>query len=115
MAYNELLADRIRVALGEHPGLEEKLMFGGICFMIDDKMCIGVVKDEIMCRIDPKLEEAALERTGCRPMDFTRKSMKGFVFVGEEGLRGKSDLDYWIRLCLDFNPHAKSSKKKSKS
>lgn len=80
--------------------------------MVNGKMCLGVVKDEMMCRIDPEIEDKALERTGCRPMDFSGRPMKGYVYVSEEGMKKKKDFDYWITLCLDYNPMAKASKKK---
>lgn len=112
MAYNEKLAGRIRESLAHIKKLEEKAMFGGLCFMVNDKMCIGVNADEIMCRIDPEAEEEALSKNGSRPMDFTGRPMKGYVFVDESGLKKKSDFDYWINLCLEFNPKAKSSRKK---
>lgn len=114
MAYNESISNRIREALAEVPDVEEKRMFGGICYMVDGKMCIGVAQDEMMCRIGEDNYEAALERNGCREMVFTGRSMKGYVFVSEEGMRSKKDFDYWIRLCLEFNPRAKDSKKKMK-
>jgi TfoX/Sxy family transcriptional regulator of competence genes len=112
MAFNEKLADRIREALVHLPNVEEKYMFGGVCFMVNKKMCIGVVKDEMMCRIDPSLEEDVLERVGCRPMDFTGRPMKGYVYISEDGMKTKKTFDYWINLCLDFNLKAKASKKK---
>jgi len=114
MAFDEKLADRIREAIVDVPNVEEKYMFGGVCFMVNDKMCVGVVKDEMMCRLDPALVDELLERTGCRPMDFTGKSMKGFVYVSEEGMKKKKDLEYWIGLCLEYNIIAKASKKKNK-
>ncbi len=112
MAYNEQLADRIREALVNAPGVEEKQMFGGVCFMVDGKMCVGVLKDDMMCRIGAEQEAAALEKNGCRSMDFTGRSMKGYVFVGEEGMRTKKAFDQWIHLCLAFNPLATATKKK---
>lgn len=112
MAYSEKLAERIREALGNQKNLTEKAMFGGICFMLNDKMCIGVNLDEIMCRIDPDMDDEALHRPGARPMDFTGRPMRGYVFVHETAIKKKSELDYWVKLCLDFNPKAKSSKKK---
>ena len=115
MAFNEKLGDKIREALVNVPNVEEKYMFGGICYMVNGKMCIGVVKDEMMCRIDPERENEALEKTGCRPMDFTGKPMKGYVYVSEEGMKKKKDFDYWIELCLKFNAQAKASKKRKKS
>ncbi len=114
MAYNEKLSDRIREAIAELPKVEEKHMFGGVCYMINGKMCIGVVKDEMMCRIDHEIYETALEKKGCREMIFTGKPMKGYVYVSEEGMKTKKKFDYWIELCLDFNKKAKASKKKTK-
>ncbi len=112
MAYNERLADRIRARLAEIPRVQEKFMFGGVCFMVKGKMCIGIVKDEMMCRIGPEAYETALEKIGCREMIFTGKPMKGYVYVSEEGMKSKKEFDYWINLCLEFNQEAKSSKKK---
>ena len=114
MAYNEKLADRIRIRLAEVPKVEEKFMFGGVCFMVKGKMCIGIVKDEMMCRIGPDAYETALEKNGCREMVFTGKPMNGYVYVSDEAMKSKKDFDYWINLCLDFNTKAKPSKKKSK-
>lgn len=112
MAYDEKLADRIREILVDQPGVEEKHMMGGVAFMVDNKMCVGVVKDEMMARIDPDLYDDALEKHGCHPMDFTGKPMKGWVFISPEGIDKVKDLEYWIGLALDFNIKAKSSKKK---
>ena len=75
-------------------------------------MCVGVVKDEIMCRINPEIYEEALQKTGCREMVFTGKLMKGYVFVSEEGFKTEKQFTYWINLCLAFNKLAKSSKRK---
>jgi TfoX/Sxy family transcriptional regulator of competence genes len=114
MAFNEKLANRIRESLVNAPNVIEKYMFGGVCFMVDDKMCVGVIKDEMMCRIDPNLESTVLELHGCRVMDFTGKHMKGYVYVSDEGISTQQEFDYWISLCLDFNKIAKASKKKKK-
>lgn len=112
MAYDEKLNDRIREAIAHLPNVEEKHMFGGTCFMLNKKMCVGVVKDEMMCRIDPDIYEEALEKKGCREMVFTGKPMKGYVFVNDEGMKTKQTFDYWINLCLEFNKKAKASKKR---
>jgi len=113
MAFNEKLNDRIREAIAVYPDVEEKHMFGGTCFMLNGKMCVGVVKDEMMCRIGPDAQTEALERKGCREMDFTGKPMKGYVYVSEEGLKTQKDLEYWIGLCVAFNANSKKAKKKS--
>ena len=112
MAFNEKLSDRIREALVNEQNVEEKYMFGGVCYMVNGKMCIGVVGDELMCRINPEKEEEALKKNGCRPMDFTGKPMRGYVYVAEEGMKTKKEFNYWIDLCLQFNSLAKASKKK---
>lgn len=114
MPFDEILADKIRGHLAHLPNMEEKSMMGGLTFMYNDKMCIGIIKDEMMCRIDPDRFEEALEKRGCRPMDFTGRPMKGFVMIDHTGLSDKKDFDYWIGLALDFNKKAKSSKKKKK-
>lgn len=114
MAYNEKLADRVREILSEATDASEKQMFGGVCFMVNGKMCMGIVKDELMCRIDPAIEAEALTKTGVRPMDFTGRPMKGYVFVSEEGIKYQKELNYWVDLCLEFNLKAKASKPKRK-
>lgn len=112
MAYNQSLADKIRERLVEIPNISEKEMMGGIAFMLNDKMCVGVVKDEMMCRIDPLKFEEVIEHRGCRPMDFTGKLMKGWIFVDPDSMKNADEFEYWIRLALDFNDLAKKSKRK---
>ena len=115
MAYHETLADRIREIIARtHDDVEEKKMFGGLCFMVNDKMCIGVEKNRIMVRLDPEKYEEALEKEGCTPMDFTGKVMKGFVFVRDDALTANKQLEYWVKLALDYNRFAPLSKKKQK-
>jgi TfoX/Sxy family transcriptional regulator of competence genes len=114
MAYSEDLTNRIRQRLSELPNIEEKEMMGGLTFMYNQKMCVGIINDELMCRIDPKLHEKSVEKIGCRTMDFTKRPMKGYVMIDESGMKSQKDFDYWIDLALDFNKRAKSSKKKAK-
>ena len=110
--YNEILANRVRQRLVELPNVSEKEMMGGLTFMYNDKMCVGIIKDELMCRIDPSLHETAIGRVGCRTMDFTKKPMIRYVLVDESGIKTKQDFEYWISLALEFNEKAKSSRKK---
>lgn len=113
MAYDEFLADRLRQGLRDlRVHFTEKQMMGGITFMVDDKMCLGIVREDLMVRIDPDFQDEALEMPGCREMDFTSRPMKGFVFVSPEGTDMDEDLDFWIDKALEFNPKAKSSKRK---
>ncbi len=112
MAYSEQLAERVRSALKQTQRVEERKMMGGLTFIVNGKMCVGILKSDLMARIDPAIYETALKRKGCREMDFTGRPMKGFVFVGPSGTDNKKDLRYWIDLALDFNKRAKASKKK---
>ena len=113
MAYDEKLADRTReiIALTHHL-IEEKKMFGGLCFMVNDKMCVGVLQDRLMVRINPEKYDEVMELEGCRAMDFSGKPMKGFAFVDIDVLDTNKKLGFWIRLALEYNPIAKATKKK---
>lgn len=113
MAYDEHLGDRIIQDLKQKKvDFEAKKMMGGLCFMVDQKMCVGIVKNALMCRIGPDAYEKALENGGVRPMDFTGRPMKGYIFVEPDAIDLDDQLSYWIDLCLAFNPLAKASKKK---
>ena len=114
MAYSELFADRIKQVLDDKDiTYEAKKMMGGLCFMVDDKMCCGIHFDKkrqidlLMARIGEEAYITAIDRPGCRPMDFTGRPMKGYVFVDENGFDDDEDLNHWIQLAIDFNPLAK--------
>ena len=119
MAFDEFLADRIRQLLKEnHTHFDELKMMGGLCFKVDNKMLCGIHIDKkygdslLMARIGVDAYLNELEKPVCLPMDFTGRSMKGYIFVTPDGFDTDDDLSYWIRLCLAFNPLAKASKKK---
>ena len=115
MPYNEHLAERIHQILdGKKVDFFSKKMMGGLTFMVNNKMCVGIVKNDLMARIDPEVYEMALEKEGCRPMDFTGRKMKGYVFINPDAIDFDEDLEYWVQLALDFNPKAKASKKRKK-
>jgi len=116
MGYNESLADRIRSILEERKVKHtDKKMFGGLCFLVDEKMLIGVEKNRLMARIDPEDEPKAMKRKGAKPMDFTGRVMKGYLFIDDTAVDMDKDLEYWVDLCLKYNPKAKASKKKPKA
>ena len=113
MAYDEALADRVRSMIGRaHKNVEEKRMFGGLCFMVNGKMCVGVEKERLMVRLDPGLTDEVMQRPGVKPMDFTGRVMKGFVFVDAATLAEDDALEYWLALALDYNKIAKPSRKR---
>ena len=111
MAYSETLANKIRVALSQVPKVKEKKMFGGMAFMIDDKMCVTAGAGRMMCRINPAIHEEAIKKKGCRTVIMRGKEYKGYVHVEEDSIKTKKDFDYWIALALEYNKIVKASKK----
>lgn len=113
MSYDRLLEQRIRRVF-DSKGVkhEAKRMMGGLCFMVESKMCVGVEKNRLMARIGSDAYDEALSRKGCRPMDFTGRPMRGFVFVEPEGLVSEEELTSWLELALAYNPDARKSGKK---
>ncbi len=112
MAYNESLAARVEQILEErYVKFTSKKMLGGLCYLVEDKMLMGVEKDRLMVRIDPEDEAAAMKKKGAKPMDFTGRVMKNYLFVDATAVDMDSDLEYWVGLCLKYNPKAKSTKK----
>lgn len=103
MAYDQDLVNRVRVALGNTRPVQQKQMFGGLVFMVRGKMCVSVGKERIMCRIDPAIHDTALERKGCRTVVMRGRPYRGYVYVDAEVVRAKRQLDYWVRLALDYN------------
>ena len=122
MAYDEYLADRVRRHLHDrHVSFKELKMMGGLCFTVDGKMLCGIHIDKsygdslLMARIGQAIYERELNKPECLPMDFTGRPMRGYIFVTPQGFDTDTELSYWLNLCLDFNPLAKTSKRKSKT
>ena len=106
MAYDEQLADRLREHLSKFgDAIEEKKMFGGVCFLYKGKMSVGIVKNDLAVRVVGHKMDAELEKHNVRPMDFTKRPMKEFIYVEVEDQR---NLPYWIELGIE---HAKSKLK----
>lgn len=106
MAYNEHLATRIREQLRYFPEtFTEKKMFGGICFLYHGKMTVGIVKEDLMVRVVAEKIDEALSKAFVRPMDFTKRPMKAFVYVSPTGVTTEIELLHYIELGLE---HAKS-------
>lgn len=120
MPYDQHTAERVsRILQERHADFYEKRMFGGLCFMVDDKMCVGLMyekkreTDLLMARVGEERYEAAIAKGGAMPMDFTGRPMKGYIFVTPDGYDLESDLEWWVDQCLAFNPEAKASKKRT--
>jgi hypothetical protein len=102
MAYDDGHLEILRDALSDTPGITEKKMFGGVCFMLDGNMLCGVHRGGGMFRVGPDRYAAALDVEGARPMDFTGRPMKGFVDVGEDLLGDTRRLDQMMALARGF-------------
>ncbi|MBI4563874.1 MAG: TfoX/Sxy family protein [Planctomycetes bacterium] len=102
MAYDERLAARARKAFDGMKGVREISMMGGLCFTLRGHMCCGVLNHDLVVRVGPEAYEEALKESGARPMDFTGRPLRGFVFVGSAGHRADSKLRKWIRRAVEF-------------
>lgn len=106
MAFNDQLANRIREQLRYYSEVfTEKKMFGGLTFLYEGKMTVGVMKEDLMVRIISDKMETELAKDFVRPMDFTKKPIKEFVYVSLEGIKTETQLLHYLELGLE---HAKS-------
>lgn len=102
MAYDEGVAERIREVFAGRTDIEEKKMFGGLAFLHNGHMCVGVVNETLMARVGPDQYPKALKLSHAREMDFTGKPLKGFIYVAPEGFETDNDLAAWIGRCESF-------------
>lgn len=117
MAFDIALASRVRAALLARKDVSERKMFGGLCFMVGGHMCCGVDGGRLMLRVGPERYDKVLERAHARPMDFTGRPLKGFVFVAPAGVKTKRQLESWLALALeniDSLPPRAAKRRKSK-
>jgi TfoX/Sxy family transcriptional regulator of competence genes len=115
MPFDAELADRVRKVLGKGRKVEAKPMMGGLTFMVESRMALGILKEDLMVRFDPALREQVLKRKGARIMDWTKRPMPGFVFVGPVGTKADKDLESWVDLALDWNARVKPPKRAKKA
>jgi len=115
MAYDEKMAYQVRELIAKRTdNVVEKAMFGGLCFMVEDKMCIGVKKDNLMLRLDPEVYTEEIEKDGRKPMIHGGKVVMSYLFLDYDQIHTHSDLIHFVNLALDYNPHAPLSKAKQK-
>lgn len=100
MAFDERLAGRVRAALAGRRGITERRMFGGLAFMVRGRMFVGIQGKTLMARIGPDAYEPALKKPHVRPMDFTGKPLRGYVYVDPAGIAGTRALRGWVERCL---------------
>jgi len=102
VAYDEKLAGRVRALLKGRRGLAEKKMFGGLAFLVKGKMCCGVLDSDLVARVSGDDYRKYIGRAHVRPMDFTGRPIKGFVYVGPGATRTRRDLQRWLDRCVAF-------------
>ena len=102
MAFDESLAARIRDALARRTGVEEKRMFGCICFFLDGNVLAGVWKDALIARLGPDEGEAALREPHVRAFDITGRPMRNWVAVEPEGVEDDDQLRWWVERATKF-------------
>ena len=112
--YSLELVNRVREKLKSFENIKEIKMMGGITFMLNSKMCIAIIKEGLMCRIDPQLINELKEKTSFLTTDLAKRRAKGFILIEETEIHSKDELNYWIDLAVTYNPKAKSSKSSSK-
>jgi TfoX/Sxy family transcriptional regulator of competence genes len=102
MAYDVTLAARVRALLPAGLPVREQKMFGGVAFMVQGNMCVGVTGNSLMVRVGAEEQTAALAQPHTRPMDFTGRPMRGFIYVDSPGLEKDTDLQAWVERGVDF-------------
>ncbi len=102
MTYDEKLVERIRRVVPPTPNIFLSSMFGGVAFLVDGKMFVGVANNDLMVRAGPEAYAAALARTHVRPMDFTGRPLTGYIYVSADGTRSDVAVAEWVRVALAF-------------
>jgi len=102
MTFSERTADQIRRAMKKTPGWSERQMFRGVTFMVKGNMCCGVLDEHLVVRVGPDAYEGALREPHTRPMDFTGRPLRGFVFVERKGFKSDRSLAKWIDRGMKF-------------
>jgi hypothetical protein len=100
MAFDATLARRVRKHFDNRRDFVEKHMFGGVCFMIRGRMCCGIIDSSLMVRLDPDEADRVADEPHVRPMDFTGKPMRGYLFVDAEGIESPKTLKSWVDRCV---------------
>ena len=102
MAFDEALAERVRATVADVDGVVEKRMFGGLAFVLNGNMAVGVHGEELIVRLAPEQTEEALAEPDVRVFDMTGRPMKGWVLVGQEATASEDGLGAWVTRGLDF-------------
>jgi TfoX/Sxy family transcriptional regulator of competence genes len=102
MPYNKLIEEKIEKIVGGWKKIEKKKMFGGICYLINGKMCFGIYKEYLIVRTGFKVADKKLKEKNVKLFDITGKALKGWVMVGEQRWREQEDLEKWLNLGKEY-------------
>jgi len=119
MAYDDELAEMIRQAMSradirDHESIEERRMFGGLALLVNGKMCCGVIGSDLVARVVDEDLESSLRVPHIRPMDFTGKPMRGWLYVSRDVLLDDAALDRWVASGLEVARRASSEQRRRK-
>ena len=115
MAYDETLAARVRTLLKGKRTIVEKKMFGGLAYMSQGKMFAGILNEDLVVRVGPEGNGTALKEPHTRPMDFTGRPMKGYIYVSPDGVKTPAHLRKWLMRGLSFVASLPPTKRKAAS
>lgn len=115
MPYDEALAGRLRNALGGRPDISERKMFGGIAFLCEGRMCCGITGEDLVVRVLANDMPQVMKSPHVRPMDFTGRPLKGFVYVAPAGYRTAAALRTWVERALRFVDSDEAPVRKTRS
>lgn len=101
MAFDEGLAQRVREVLGSRPFVTERKMFGGLAFLLDGKMFVGILDSRLMARVGTERYQDAMALPHVHEMDFTGKPLNGYVYIDSPGLEDDKALEAWVTWCAD--------------
>ena len=102
MVYKDEIADRVYAVIKRRKGFREKKMFGGIGFLLNNNMCVGVYHDYLILRLGVEQAEQTLKQKNTKPFDITGRPMKGWVMVSEKGFSSQDELKTWIDKAIKF-------------
>ncbi len=111
MAYDEKLAGRVRGLLAKRTAIAEKKMFGGVAFLLNGNMCVGLHGGELIVRLDPKKTGEALAEPHTRIFDMTGRPMKGWILVKPAGVASETALAKWVNVGASYAASLPAKKK----
>lgn len=102
MAYDAVLAERLRVLLQGRKGITEARMFGGVAYLLNGHICCGVRDELLLLNLGEERVARTIGQPHVREIDFTAKTVKGIVGITVEGYRSDEALRAWVSRAVAF-------------